>query len=44
MQVEQQLTETTGRSDNTSVYAVTVTGTGTTWHVTDVELASAGNS
>ena len=44
VQVTQQLTGTTGRSDNTSVYAVTVTGTGTTWQVTDVELASAGNS
>ena len=44
VQVAQQLTETSGRSDNTTVYAVTVTGTGTTWQVTDVELASAGNS
>jgi hypothetical protein len=44
VQVTQQLTETTGRSHNTSVYAVTVTGTGTTWQVTDVELASAGNT
>jgi hypothetical protein len=44
VQVEQQLTGTTGRSNNTTVYAVTVTGTGTTWQVTDVELASAGNS
>ncbi len=44
VQVAQRLTDTAGRSDNTSVYAVTVTGTGTTWQVTDVELASAGNS
>ena len=44
VQVTQRLTDTTGRSDNTSVYAVTVTGTGTTWQVTDVELASAGNT
>ncbi len=44
VQVAQQLTETSGRTDNTTVYAVTVTGTGTTWQVTDVELASAGNS
>jgi hypothetical protein len=44
VQVAQQLTDTAGSSDNTTVYAVTVTGTGTTWQVTDVELASAGNS
>jgi hypothetical protein len=44
VQVAQQLTDTAGSSDSTTVYAVTVTGTGSTWQVTDVELASAGNS
>ncbi len=44
VQLAQQLTDTTGRSDDTTVYAVTVTGTGSSWQVTDVELASAGNS
>ena len=44
LQVDQQLAGSTGRSQRSSVYAVTVTGTGTSWQVTDVELASAGNS
>jgi hypothetical protein len=44
VQVSQQLTGTTGRSQQSTVYAVTVTGSGTSWQVTDVELASAGNS
>jgi hypothetical protein len=44
VQVSQQLTSTTGRSQQSTVYAVTVTGSGTSWQVTDVELASAGNS
>lgn len=44
VQVAQQLTDTTGRTERSAVYAVTVTGTGTSWQVTDVELASAGNS
>ena len=44
VQVAQQLTDTTGRSQQSTVYAVTVTGSGTSWQVTDVELASAGNS
>ena len=44
VQVAQQLTDTTGRSQQMTVYAVTVTGSGTNWQVSDVELASAGNS
>jgi hypothetical protein len=44
VQVAQQLTDTTSRSQQSTVYAVTVTGSGTSWQVTDVELASAGNS
>ena len=44
VQVAQQLTDTSGSSRQTSVYAVTVTGSGTSWQVSDVELQSAGNS
>jgi hypothetical protein len=44
VQVTQQLTDTAGRSQQGTVYAVTVTGSGASWQVTDVELASAGNS
>jgi hypothetical protein len=44
VQVAQQLTESSGRSDQTTDYAVTVSGTGTSWQVTDVELAAAGNT
>jgi hypothetical protein len=44
VQVAQQLTDTTGGSQQTMVYAVTITGSGTSWQVTDVELQSAGNS
>jgi hypothetical protein len=44
VQVSQAITDSTGRSQQTTDYAVTVTGSGTSWQVTDVELASAGNS
>jgi hypothetical protein len=44
VQLSQQLTDKTGRSQQSAVYAITVTGSGATWQVTDVELASAGNS
>jgi hypothetical protein len=44
VQVAQQLTDTAGGSQQTMVYAVTATGSGTSWQVTDVELQSAGNS
>jgi len=44
VQVSQQLADTAGRSQQSTVYAVTVTGSGTSWQVTDIELASAGNS
>jgi hypothetical protein len=43
-QISQQLTGTTGPSQQTVVYAITVTGSGASWQVTDVELAAAGNS
>jgi hypothetical protein len=44
VQVTEQLTTTNGRSQQATVYAMTLTGTGSTWQVTDVELASAGNT
>jgi hypothetical protein len=44
VQVAQQFTGLVGRTDQITDYAVTVTGAGTTWQVTDVELAAAGNS
>jgi hypothetical protein len=44
VQVAQQLTESSGRSDQTTDYAVTVSGAGTSWQVTDIELAAAGNT
>jgi hypothetical protein len=42
--VTQQITSAGGRSQQATDYAVTVTGSGTSWQVSDVELASAGNS
>src|SRR5215469_2822595 len=42
--VAQQITSAAGRSQQSTDYAVTVTGSGTSWQVSDVELASAGNS
>jgi hypothetical protein len=42
--VTQQITSVAGRSQQVTDYAVTVTGSGTGWQVSDVELASAGNS
>jgi hypothetical protein len=44
VEVTQQMTSAAGRSQQVTDYAVTVTGTGTSWQVSDVELASAGNS
>ena len=42
--VTQQITSAAGRSLQVTDYAVTVTRSGTSWQVSDVELASAGNS
>jgi hypothetical protein len=39
-----RITEDSGRSQVTTDYAVTLTGSGTSWRVSDIELASAGNS
>ncbi|MGD0687442.1 MAG: hypothetical protein ABSA03_20280 [Streptosporangiaceae bacterium] len=42
--ISQKITERSGTSRNTTEYAVTVTGSGTSWQVNDIELASAGNT
>jgi hypothetical protein len=42
--VAEQITSAADHSQQTTDYAVTVTGSGTSWQVSDVELASAGNS
>jgi hypothetical protein len=44
VQVTERLTDSTGRSVLPATYAVTVTGSGASWQVSDIELASAGNS
>lgn len=44
VQIAQQITATTGTSHTTTRYSVTLTGNGTSWQVTSVELASVGNS
>ena len=42
--VTQRTTSPRGRTRQATSYAITVTGTGTHWQVSDIELASAGNS
>ena len=42
--ISQEITDTGGRSQVGTQYAVTATGTGNDWQVNDIELASAGNS
>ena len=42
--ISQEITDTSGRSQVTARYAVTVTGVGSSWQVSDIELASAGNA
>ncbi len=44
VQVAQQLTESSASTEQTTDYAVTVSGAGSSWQVTDVELAAAGNT
>jgi hypothetical protein len=44
VQVAQQLTDSSGQSEQATDYAVTVSGAALSWQVTDVELAAAGNS
>jgi hypothetical protein len=40
----QRLVSSRGTTSGSTQYAVTVTGSGTSWQVDDIELASAGNS
>lgn len=42
--IHQKITGTKGVSRSTGQYAVTVTGSGGSWQVSDIELASAGNA
>jgi hypothetical protein len=44
MQITQQITATTGTSNTATSYSVTLTGNGTSWQVTSIELATVGNS
>ena len=44
LEVSQRITATTGTSQQSTRYSVTVTGGGTSWQVTSVELATVGNS
>lgn len=44
VQVAQKVAATTGTSSVTTSYAVTLTGSGTSWQVTGLELATVGNS
>jgi hypothetical protein len=42
--ITEDITDTSGRSQRVTQFAVTVTGTGSSWQVSDIELAAAGNS
>jgi hypothetical protein len=42
--ITEKITDTAGRSQTRTQYAVTVSGVGTSWQVSDIELASQGNS
>lgn len=42
--ITEEITDTGGRNQVSTPYAVTVTGSGSSWQVNDIELASAGNS
>jgi hypothetical protein len=42
--VSQKITSRNGSRHASAAYAITVTGAGTGWQVSDIELASAGNS
>ena len=42
--ITEKITDTAGRSQSSSQYAVTVSGVGSSWQVSDIELASQGNS
>jgi hypothetical protein len=40
----QRLVSSKGTTTGSTQYAVTLTGSGTSWQVSDIELESAGNS
>jgi hypothetical protein len=42
--ITEQITATSGRSQISDQYAVTAVSSGSSWQVSDIELASAGNS
>jgi hypothetical protein len=42
--ITEQITDTAGRSLDSTQYAVTAVGVGSSWQINDIELASAGNS
>lgn len=44
VQVTERLTTTSGHSQQATLYAITLTGSDSKWQVTDIELASAGNT
>jgi hypothetical protein len=42
--ITEQITDTAGQSLDSTQYAITVVSVGSSWQVSDIELASAGNS
>lgn len=44
VQISENMTTSSGRSQQATSYAITLTGSASSWQVTDIELASAGNS
>jgi hypothetical protein len=44
VQITERLADVTGRSQDTNAYAVTLTGSGSSWQVSAIELATTGNS
>jgi hypothetical protein len=44
VEITEHQTATTGSTDVTTSYAMTLTGSGTSWQVTDIELSDLGNS
>jgi hypothetical protein len=44
VQITENMTTASGRKQQVTSFAITLTGGGSSWQVTDIELASAGNS
>jgi len=44
VQITERLADVTSRSQHSTTYAVTLTGNGTSWQVSSIELATTGNS